>query len=298
MDRWLLLSLLCLLGLALCLLARRLRIEGARRREARAAYLDPLRPLLGALRARLEPSGFPRLAGRYQGRAVEFQAVPDALTFRKLPALWLMATLTEPQPLRGETRLMLRPSGLESFSAFGALPWEADPPPGFPEHARLRATAPGDLPPPGFLLGLAPLFRNPALKEVVLSPRGLRLVLLAEEAPRGAYLLFREAELARRPAPAATARAMLEALLAMSKDLAHAAGPSPRPDPARSDPGRSDSGQPHSSWSDPAQSDSGRPDSGQPHSGRSEPVPPARPDRVQPDRAQPARPEPFRPEPA
>lgn len=224
MDRWLL-PLLLLLGLGLGLQGLRL-LRGTRaRRAARAGYLDALRPFLGAPRARVEPSGFPRLAGLYEGHAVEFQALPDALTFRKLPALWLMATLTEPQPLAGETRLMLRPTGLEPFSTFGTLPIEMSAPPGLPEHLVMRATTPDAPPPAAFLLGLARLFEDPALKEIVLSPRGLRLTRLAEEAPRGAYLLFREAELGREPARAPMGRAMLDTLLTMSEDLADATRP-------------------------------------------------------------------------
>ncbi|TPE51716.1 hypothetical protein [Amaricoccus solimangrovi] len=213
------------LALALGLSARRLWRAARLRRAARAGYLGAVDALLRDRRARLDPSGFPRLAGRFEGRAVELRAIPDALTFRKLPALWLLATLTEPQPLRGETRLMLRPTGQEPFSTFGALPAEISPPPGFPEHLAMRSTAPEDLPPAGFLLGLAGLFEDPALKEIVLSPRGLRLVHLAEEASRGAYLLFRDAELGRAPARAPRARALLETLLTMSENLARAARP-------------------------------------------------------------------------
>ena len=98
------------------------------------------------------------------------QAVPDALIFRKLPALWLLVTLTEPQPLAGETRIMVRPSGLEPFSTFAQLPTETAPPPGFPPHCVVRTTAPAHLPPAHVMATLAPLLEDPALKEIVLSP--------------------------------------------------------------------------------------------------------------------------------
>ena len=219
MVRWLLLLVACGLALSLIVTARRLWVEAARGRAARAAYLDTLPLLLEEPRLRVEPSGFPRLAGRFAGHAVDIQAVPDALTFRKLPALWLLVTLTEPQPLAGETRIMVRPSGLEPFSTFANLPAETSAPPGFPAHCVVRTTAPGDLPPARVMTELARLFADPALKEVVLAPAGLRLVRLAEEAPRGAYLLFREADLGRNPVTAAMVQQMLATLLDLAREL-------------------------------------------------------------------------------
>ncbi|MFO1047085.1 MAG: hypothetical protein U1E52_04210 [Geminicoccaceae bacterium] len=217
MARWFLLLAAVGLALGVIVAARRLWVETARRRAARAGYLSELPALLAEPRLRLEPSGFPRLAGRFAGHAVDIQAVPDALTFRKLPVLWLLVSLTEPQPLGGETRIMVRPSGLEPFSTFAALPAETAPPSGFPAGCVMRTTAPGHLPPARVMAKLGPLFADPALKEVVLSPAGLRLVRAAEEAARGPYLLFRDAELGRTPVPAAVVRPMLEMLL----DLAH-----------------------------------------------------------------------------
>jgi hypothetical protein len=223
MARWLLF--LAALGLALGFIAtaRRLWREAARGRVNRAAYLSPLLPLLADPRMRLEPSGFPRLSGRFVGRAVDVQAVPDALAFRKLPALWLLVTLTEPQPLAGETRIMVRPSGLEPFSTFARLPAETAPPPGFPPHCVVRTTARDHLPPAYIMAALAPLLEDPALKEIVLSPAGLRLVRLAEEAPKGAYLLFRESDLGRSPVSAAVVQPMLDTLHELAQELAGAA---------------------------------------------------------------------------
>lgn len=192
-------------------------------RAARAGCLDAARRLVTAPRAVVEPSGFPRLSGQVDGRAVEFRAIPDALTFRKLPALWLLATLKAPQPLRGETRIVVRPSGFEPFTTFATLPVEATLPAGFPEGAVLRTTDPADLPPPALLAGMAPLFADPRVKELVLSPHGLRLVRLVEEGPRGAYLLFREADPGRHPVDEATLRESVATLVSLAGRLAETA---------------------------------------------------------------------------
>lgn len=220
MSRWILLPVA--LGLAVWLVAslRRLVFETRRSRRARASVLSEAQALLSESRERLEPSGFPRVAGRFQGHAVDLQVVPDALTFRKLPALWLLATLTEPQPLTGETRVMIRPTGIEPFSTFSNLPVEASLPPGFPDTCVLRTEGPAHLPPSASLRALGSLFEHPATKEAVLAPTGLRLVRLVEEAPRAAYLLFRDSDLGATPIPAPMVRELLDSLIDLSKELA------------------------------------------------------------------------------
>jgi hypothetical protein len=182
------------------------------RKAARAGYFAASTDLMREVRQQVQPTGFARVAGRYRGLNFDLQALPDTLSFRKLPALWVMATVTEPQPLHGEAHVMARPSGMESFSTHAQMPFEVTLPPGFPPHATLRCTDPAALPPAALFARIAPLFAEPKLKEVVLSPKGLRLVLLAEEAERARYLIFRDAELGRSPLPAARLQALLEAL--------------------------------------------------------------------------------------
>ena len=65
----------------------------------------------------------------------------------------------------------------------------------------------------------ARLFDNPRMKELVVSPKGLRIVLLAEEGDRTAYLLYRDAELGRKPLPAATLEPMMETLCELHSAL-------------------------------------------------------------------------------
>ena len=71
MARWLLLPVAIALALSFIATTRRLWREAAQGRADRAAYLSPLLPLLADPRMRLEPSGFPRLAGRYVGHTVD-----------------------------------------------------------------------------------------------------------------------------------------------------------------------------------------------------------------------------------
>lgn len=211
---------LAILALTALLLwqARRLRAASATRRLARAGFLDAVRPLLSDATSRPEPDGFPRLAGTYGGARFDLRVVPDTLTTRKLPALWLLVTLTEPQPLSAATHLMLRPRGTETFSGFDRLPRVLPPDPRLPADSALRTDGP-PAPVPQPLIDLVATLGEDRLKEAVLSPKGLRLTWLVEEAHRGRYLIFRDSEMGLAPLPPETLRPLLDALLSLRAGL-------------------------------------------------------------------------------
>lgn len=209
------------LGIAFALLALwlayRLITESRLRTASRAAYLDALKPLFEGGESRLQPTGFPRMTGRREGLAFDIQAIPDMLTFRKLPALWVLVSLPEPLPLSGTIDLMTRPSGNEPFTRFAALPHSMAALPGLPAEVAIRSDG---IPPPAALVDRhAALFDEPKVKELVISPKGLRIVLLAEEADRGRFLIFREAEMGRTPISPRRIAPLLDRLAALRKDV-------------------------------------------------------------------------------
>ena len=63
------------------------------------------------------------------------------------------------------------------------------------------------------------MFDDPKVKELVLSPKGLRIVLLAEEADRGRYLIFRDAEMGQTPLAPARLSPILDRLAALRQDV-------------------------------------------------------------------------------
>lgn len=195
--------------------------KGARaaRERQRAAYFDQCLPDLQPARKGATPCGFARLAGRHGGRSFDLQAVPDALSYRKLPCLWLMVTLTEPMPVGATLDFMVRPSGVEVFSNFAGLAHSVALPAGFPAATLLRTDAPERLPPAGILEACAGLMAAERVKELVISPKGLRLVWLAEEADRTRYLLFRDSELGSRPLAPEVLRPLLDGLVGLAADL-------------------------------------------------------------------------------
>jgi hypothetical protein len=211
------------LGLALATLglwlALRLIRETRERAAARAAYFDAVKPLFDGGESRLQPTGFPRMTGRRGGLAFDLQAVPDTLTFRKLPALWILISLPESLPLEATLDLMARPSGNEPFTRFATLSQSLPTPSVLPKEIAVRSDDALRIPPPELIAAHAGLFTDPRVKELVLSPKGLRIVILAEEADRGRYLIFREAELGRTPLPPSRLEPLLDRLAALRKDV-------------------------------------------------------------------------------
>ena len=69
------------------------------------------------------------------------------------------------------------------------------------------------------------LFDDPTVKELVISPKGLRITFLADEAHRGRYLIFRDAEMGHVPLPPEDLRPRLDALLALRAAIMAAAAP-------------------------------------------------------------------------
>jgi hypothetical protein len=194
--------------------------DGRARAARRAAYLDGVKEVFTGGVKVIAPTGFPRLSGTYRGRTFDIQAVPDTLNVRKLPALWVLVSLVEPMPVRATLDIMMRPRGVEYFSRHAALPVQLEPDPGLPHDSSLRTDLPEALPPRDIVLKHAQILADPLAKELVISPQGLRLVWLAEEAHRGRYLIFRDSEMGLEPFPAAALKPLLDHLLALRDDLA------------------------------------------------------------------------------
>ncbi|GAB1361681.1 hypothetical protein MASR1M32_09170 [Rhodobacter sp.] len=189
------------------------------RRLTRAGYFDALRPLFDSVRGKIEPSGFPRVSARRGEHGFDLQAVTDTLTFRKLPALWVMVSLPEPLPLAATLDIMARPSGQEPFTHFTTLPQMLPAPEGTPEGLALRSDNATGLPSESLIARHSQIFADKKVKELLISPKGLRLVILAEEADRGRYLIFRDAEMGIVPISPARIAPLLDSLLALREDL-------------------------------------------------------------------------------
>lgn len=191
----------------------------AKRNAARQTYFSALSPLFDRMTSRVQPSGFSRVTGVTGEHAFDLQALTDSLTFRKLPALWVMLTLPGPLPVRATIDIMARPGGLETFSRFSQLPHSLPRLAGLPEHVAIRTDDATTVVDPRSLTRHLGLFDDPAIKELVIAPTGIRIVFLAEEAERGRYLIFRDAELGGTPLGPGRVAPLIDAILALRQTL-------------------------------------------------------------------------------
>lgn len=214
----LLLPALALLVLGLWLTIQLVQASRART-IAHASYFDAVKPLFSEQTETIQPTGFPRMTGRHFGLAFDLQALPDTLTFRKLPALWVLVSLPEPLPGLATVDIMARPSGNETFSPFSALSHSLPTVPGLPPEVAIRCDDGARLPSAQVLSDHADLFTDPMVKELLITDKGLRIVILAEEADRGRYLIFRDAEMGMSPLPPERLEPVLTRLRALRKDI-------------------------------------------------------------------------------
>lgn len=198
------------------LLVRQLLAASARRRRTPELIFGAAKAVLEG--ARIDPGptlGSHRLTGTYRELPVQVQTVVDTLNVRKLPSLWLMVTIPDPLPLKATFDLMMRPSGPTTFSNFDDLPATMDRPPDFPEHAVLRTEDPAHVLPAHVVTPhLAPFF-GPMAKELLIAPKGLRMVVQMAEADRARYGVFRQAEFGEVAIEAALLRDILDRLIAL-----------------------------------------------------------------------------------
>jgi hypothetical protein len=166
-----------------------------------------------------EAIGTWQVTGSYRGKTFQLKAITDTLAVRKLPSLWLMVTLPGPQPIAATIDLMMRPQGPTTFSNFDFLQHTLRTPQGFPEETVIRSDRPDAIIPQDALRPHLQWLQGNRGKELLLSPKGLRIVLQAAEADRARYGVFREANFGDRAISATLAQKAMDTLLAISDEL-------------------------------------------------------------------------------
>lgn len=177
----------CALGGALAWQARR---DHARARAWRTRLFDDCGTSLARSAIRIDRTGWPALHGERDGMQATCSLVFDDLSYRKLPVLWLSVTLSTNIGIGASFDALAREQGTEFFSPAAELPVRLSLPDSWPRHISLRADREASLPPPLADLG-ARFFQSPQAKEIVLSPRGVRLVGFVAEGRRAEYLVLR-----------------------------------------------------------------------------------------------------------
>ncbi len=212
-------SIIAALALA-ALLARQFLDAMAKRKAAPHAFFGEAAGILDAPRITAgEAAGTLCLNGRYQGHEVQVKAITDTLPVRKLPSLWLMVTIPEALPITSTFNLMMRPAGPATFSNFDRLPVSIERPPDFPEHAVVRTDDPAHLIPAHVVAPHLEPFFGPRGKELLINPKGLRMVVMMAEADRARYGVFRQADFGEAALDPGMLKDMLDRLLALRNDI-------------------------------------------------------------------------------
>lgn len=176
-------------ALATVAIRDRRKLAGQRR-----SLLDDAAGILDNSRIRLARDGFPMLDGNLSdGRRLRVELIADTLVCRRLPQLWLKLTLTEHSPQdRPSIGALSRPTGAEFYSLVHDLPeWVSPPQTDASILMRSDGTATtAEIERSGSIFSA--LFRNPAVKEAVITAKGVRLVRQVAEGDRGAHLLLRQ----------------------------------------------------------------------------------------------------------
>jgi hypothetical protein len=159
---------------------------------ARRGLLDDAATALDRPQLTHGPDGFPRLFGRHQGREVRVDLLLDTLTIRRLPQLWLRATLLDHNAGLPGLAILVRPAGAEFYSLTAHFDHRLETPAGFPAEVLIR----GDVGAARLLADLGPtlstVLADARVKEIAITARGLRIVRQAGEGKRGEHLLLRQ----------------------------------------------------------------------------------------------------------
>lgn len=190
----------------------------AERRRRGELFADSL-ALFDKCRVTQEGMRFPVLEGRYRGLPVRLEPVLDDIGLRKLPSLWLKTTLLVANPRRGVLDFIVRPQGIEVYSPSHDLHTRLEIPAGWPQHAILCTDDAGKTPPLAVLMPHMRAFEDKRMKELLITPLGVRLVYQAAQAQRGEYLVLRQARFTNARIDRALIKALLNRVQAIAVEL-------------------------------------------------------------------------------
>jgi hypothetical protein len=196
------------------------RRDRARKRAVRGAYFDECRSLIEDCCVTFEGIEFPVLDGRYGGQQIRLEPIVDHMAVRKLPSLWLKVSVFGDLPIAGTIDFLVRPLNTEFFSPSADLPITVRIPLEWPQHALLRTDLQSDFLPIRILHPHVGLFADPKMKELVIAPRGVRLVFQENQGERAYYMVLRQANFGASKLSAALARRLLDEAVAVYNTVA------------------------------------------------------------------------------
>ncbi|OHV87221.1 hypothetical protein [Mesorhizobium sp. ORS 3428] len=163
-------------------------------------------------------AGVAAWAGSWNGERAQVRTIIDTLATRKLPTRWLSVSITEPVAVPGIFDMMMRPGSPTTFSNFDHLQHTLPKVTAFPAEAVLRTDRRGVAFPQDVIAAHAGIFAEGRAKELLITPKGVRIVWLLAQADRARYGVFRQAAFG----DARLDSELIEELLAAASSLRHA----------------------------------------------------------------------------
>ncbi len=194
--------------------------DGTRIRSSRRALFNHAQGVVENPAISFGADGFPRLRGLYKCHEVIADLIPDTLTIRRLPQLWLSVTFLERMPDLTAFALLVRHTGTEFYALTHTFEERLEPPVGFPSEIVIRGasqaaqTVLNALEKP-----LLAILADPRVKEIAVTPKGLRIVRQAAEGRRGEHLLLRQAIFDATSVPAAELASVLTHLAVIHSEI-------------------------------------------------------------------------------
>lgn len=212
-------ALLLLILLALAALVWLYRRNSAQRRRDRAGLYAPAYELFQSYRVEQRDADFPVLKGHYRDRAFHIDAVIDTLTFRRLPVLWLRVSLLEPFPGIATTDILVRAQNNEFYAPGNDLPYQLPVPRHWPDGTYAKTDDPARAPSLDLLERHMDFFALPQAKELLVTPKGVRLVRMIDQGERAEYLVLRIVDFRSNLMSTDILRDMMDRCIALIDDL-------------------------------------------------------------------------------
>ncbi len=203
------------------------RRDRRRHGQQRARFFADCLGLFDRYRVTQDDIYFPILEGNYRGYTFRLEPIVDHLVFRKIPSLWLKVTLVAPTRFSGVFDLLMRLQGSEFYSPFGELSHRVARPADWPADCAIASDDPQNMPPFDVVAPHIRLFADPRMKEMLVTPRGVRLVYQVQQAERVHYMVLRQIEFAQERVPASLATALLNAAIDLYRSVAAPDGAPP-----------------------------------------------------------------------
>jgi hypothetical protein len=168
--------------------------ESRKLRASRSAMLDLVKDQFTSPKLSIDGAGFPSLEGVLDGRQIRLELIPDTMTIRRLPQLWLSLTDVFDLPVTGRgVSILVRPSGADYYSLTERMNSRLDVPPGFPWECLVKGeSAQSSQTLDRVAKTAVKLLADPRVKEIAITSRGVRIVRQLAEGKRGDHLLLRQ----------------------------------------------------------------------------------------------------------